>query len=155
MSCENDNHRVCFDGSSYDGGYILDIEDIKEIIKSDYYTDDYFDWPWFNFCPTCGLKLNKEKILSKLRIEKEQMPEFYITFGQQYRQEKHPVSYVHPDGYVKIIAKDADQARAKAFEVFGKRWSFFYEEVPKAEHFPLGVLETLYLDNPLVRWLKK
>jgi hypothetical protein len=68
------------------------------------------------------------------------MPNFYVTFGQQYRHEPHPVSKnIHPDGYVKIDALTLSEARDKAFEMLGYKWSFIYEEKEfKFEYFPKG-----------------
>lgn len=53
---------------------------------------------------------------------------FRVTFGVQYRTERHPVfEWITPDGYVIIVAKDEPAARAKAHEVFGDKWAFIYD----------------------------
>lgn len=68
------------------------------------------------------------------------MPNFYVTFGQQYRHEGHPFSRkIHPDGYLKIEAVDYATARAEVFQLIGSRWAFMYnEESFEPEYFPRG-----------------
>lgn len=51
---------------------------------------------------------------------------YYVTFGVQYRTEKHPQG-MHPDGYVLIIAGDIEDAREAAHELFGEKWAFLYD----------------------------
>ena len=80
------------------------------------------------------------------------MKKFYITFGQKYRHDKHPmVDYADPDGYVVIYAKSSLLARKKAFETFGKYWSNLYaEEDMDKSFFPKGILKILQITNALI-----
>lgn len=68
------------------------------------------------------------------------MPNFYITFGQVYRDRSHPTSKnIHPDGYVRIEAETCTEARDKAFDLFGNRWFTAYtEEEFNFHYFPMG-----------------
>lgn len=76
------------------------------------------------------------------------MPEFYLTFGQKYRTERHPQSvndvYPHPDGYGVIEAEDYETARAKVVEVFGLQWAFLYDHLrfdgQAKRYYPAGEL---------------
>lgn len=57
------------------------------------------------------------------------MPDFYVTFGQKYQQEPHPVaSWAHPDGYCRITAPDYEKAQKTAFAALGEYWAFMYPE---------------------------
>lgn len=79
---------------------------------------------------------------------------FRITFGQRYRTETHPAGeWIHPDGYVIIVADDEQIARDKADAVFGKEgWSMIYDDLdvlkgrfnPKNEHYKHGVLAVYF-----------
>ena len=67
------------------------------------------------------------------------MKEFYVTFGDRYRRESHPVcGWVHPDGYLVIEATDHDTARQAAFNVTGGKFAFMYQDQPDLQYFPLG-----------------
>ena len=68
---------------------------------------------------------------------------FFLTFGQQYRQERHPFGG-HPDGWFEVEAESEDQAREKIFEAMGPRWSFLYNEDDfTADYFPRGKIGEL------------
>jgi hypothetical protein len=55
---------------------------------------------------------------------------FCITFGQD-----HPLR----DGWIEINAVDSMDARNKAFETFGRHWSFIYSNLEfNPKYFPLG-----------------
>lgn len=74
------------------------------------------------------------------------MPEFYVTFGDQYpTREAHPTfPQAHRDGWLTVIAGDISVARAIAFERLGQKWSFIYasdDDLWKPEFFPLGELD--------------
>lgn len=68
------------------------------------------------------------------------MSEFYFTFGQQYRQERHPAGG-HPDGWFTIDAPDADSARTKMFEICGPKWAMQYDKQPDRELYRRGELK--------------
>lgn len=56
------------------------------------------------------------------------MPTYYITFGQKYRDEPHPVNpAAHPDAYACVSAPTFDAARRQAFELFGPHWANIYD----------------------------
>ena len=61
------------------------------------------------------------------------MSRYYVTFGQKYRQEQHPVlgaayGCAVPDGWVVFEADDEAQARNKIFAALGHAWAFVYDE---------------------------
>ena len=69
------------------------------------------------------------------------MNKFYVTFGQKYHREIHPVlgDSVDPDGYCVVVAENEKEAREKTFEVFGGFFCFIYgEEEFEPEFFPHG-----------------
>ncbi len=79
---------------------------------------------------------------------------FYLTFGQKYRSERHPATrknqIIHPDGYVKIRAEDIGTARKLAFSRFGNKWAFLYTEydfVKIKNMYPFGELFTIKQDG--------
>lgn len=70
------------------------------------------------------------------------MKTFYVTFGQKYRHEPHPVlPEAHPDGYLAIEADTEEQARAKAFELTGGKFAFMYQTEPERAFYPLGEID--------------
>lgn len=76
------------------------------------------------------------------------MPEFIITFGDQYRREPHPTfPAAHPDGFVTIEAADIARARAIAFDRFGQKWSMAYSK----EEFESDESRRLYTRGELGR----
>jgi hypothetical protein len=72
------------------------------------------------------------------------MSKYYITFGQKYRTEPHPILGICcADGYVVVKAEDMKQARDFVFTTFGTAWSNIYAEnydfaMPINELFPMG-----------------
>lgn len=55
------------------------------------------------------------------------MKKFYVTFGQKYRREAHPLQpWVHPDGWLLVCADDEDTARAAAVSCVGQFFSNIY-----------------------------
>ena len=80
------------------------------------------------------------------------MPNFYLTFGQKYRHEPHPLGG-HPDGWFTITAPDKSHARELIFQLCGPQWAFLYSEREfDATHracYPLGELKLIdYNDFP-------
>ena len=71
------------------------------------------------------------------------MNKHYITFGQVHA---HQVGekYFHKNLVGVIYAGDYTQARMLAFQIFGNKWCFLYEEADWDEadmrHFPDGYL---------------
>ena len=77
------------------------------------------------------------------------MKNFYVTFGRKYRTVGHPKArYIHPDGYVTIIAKDETEARRITMLEFGQHWASMYDdETLQKEYFPLGSLKTIQYEE--------
>lgn len=74
------------------------------------------------------------------------MSEFYVTFGSQYSYQPHPrFAIAHPDGWLTIVARGEEEARALAFDQLGERYSFIYGEDDKPT---LG----MYPRGELARW---
>ncbi len=60
------------------------------------------------------------------------MKTFYLTFGQQYPWR---------NGWVEVIAKDKETARAMVFQIFEGKWSMLYDEEKfNKGMFPAGKL---------------
>lgn len=72
------------------------------------------------------------------------MPNFYITFGDKYRHEEHPINEAcHPDGYAVIKADNMTRAREVAFKHFKQYWAFIYDENEFSPAlYPKGVIGT-------------
>ncbi len=70
------------------------------------------------------------------------MNKYYVTFGQKYRYEAHPVLGLVPDLPDKVLvlwAKDYESARAKVFKFLGSSFAFIYDEKElKSKHYPKG-----------------
>lgn len=57
------------------------------------------------------------------------MKQYYVTFGQKYRTDKHPTYRdAHPDGYYLIEAEDLETATLIAFATFNANWANIYSE---------------------------
>ena len=57
------------------------------------------------------------------------MKRFFVTFGQRYAREEHPVlPTAHPDVWLEVQAPHYDAARELVIEALGSRWSNLYEE---------------------------
>jgi hypothetical protein len=69
---------------------------------------------------------------------------FYVTFGQKYQREAHKVlAPAHPDGWLRVVAKNEIEARMVVMKKIGYQWSFIYGEdefLKMAEYFPRGEL---------------
>lgn len=76
---------------------------------------------------------------------------WFLTFGQQYRREPHPIGMgANPDGYVEVHAPDELAARKQVVELIGTAWSMLYseheffsednafEEMRVVDYFPAG-----------------
>lgn len=84
---------------------------------------------------------------------------FYITFGVQYSREPNNLygTEAHPywpgadgKGWVRIMARTAEQARHVAHAYFGDRYAFLYPEdrfdtTADREYYPLGELAVIEL----------
>ncbi len=70
------------------------------------------------------------------------MGTWYVTFGQQYPREPHPVLEVaHRDGWVEIEAPTWEEARARTTIELGSAWSAMYEDDDfDRSYYPLGCL---------------
>lgn len=74
--------------------------------------------------------------------------DFYLTFPQRFRdhEEEHlTFPAAHPDGYVRITARNYYEAREYAFATFGSEWCFLYSHdqfttQPQHVYYPLGEL---------------
>lgn len=70
--------------------------------------------------------------------------DYFLTVGQRYRTEFHPMG-LHPDGWMRIRAKDMNQAREKAFAAMGIQFAFIYKVEEFSFHLhprgELGVIE--------------
>ena len=57
------------------------------------------------------------------------MARYYLTFGQKYRREPHPLgASSNPNGYVEVYAPDELDARQQVVELIGSAWSMLYSE---------------------------
>lgn len=57
------------------------------------------------------------------------MSNWYLTFGQRYRHERHPLgTKIHPDSYVRVEAPSPVEARHQVWELIGSKWAFLYSE---------------------------
>lgn len=55
------------------------------------------------------------------------MPKYFLTVGQKYRDEPHPIG-LHPDHFYAIEALNYSDALAIVFNSIGNRWAFLYPE---------------------------
>lgn len=76
------------------------------------------------------------------------MVTYFVTFGQQYRHEPHPVlRSAHPDGWFEVRgAVDEMEARVVVAALLGTAWSFIYTAADFPRRlFPRGCVATLNL----------
>ena len=73
------------------------------------------------------------------------MKNFYVTFGSKYRSVGHPKArYIHPDGYVTVIAENEEEARKIVMLEFGNHWASMYDDATMVfDYFPRGNLKTI------------
>lgn len=65
---------------------------------------------------------------------------YYFTFGQDHTHRLNNVT-LDCDSVITITAPDQGSARGRAFELFGRKWSFCYaEDDMDLTHFPRGVV---------------
>lgn len=79
----------------------------------------------------------------------------YVTFGSRYRYERHPLEHwVHPDGWLRIVAPSLHLARARVFDLLGANWAFDYDDESfmrddeGVEFYPLGELAVFTRHGP-------
>lgn len=54
---------------------------------------------------------------------------FYVTFGQKYARETHPMfPDAHPDGWIEVEADTEYAARCVVVQKIGTGWSSIYSE---------------------------
>lgn len=76
------------------------------------------------------------------------MKEFVVTVGVQYGRETHPtLPGITGDHYVRIEARDEEEARRLACAVLDNRWAFIYplEEFDVQRWAPAGVFASITL----------
>ncbi len=79
---------------------------------------------------------------------KPTLKNFYLTIGQQYHYEPHPLG-LSPDQFCRIIAPDELAARNYAFAACGSKWAFLYtEEEFHPEYFPEGEAFSVTVSEP-------
>lgn len=74
---------------------------------------------------------------------------YFVTFGQKYRREKHPVLGdlpILPDGYFFIKAEDINEANEIAVQCFGIHYSSVYDISSSRHLYPAGLLGLLVKD---------
>ncbi len=64
----------------------------------------------------------------------------YVTFGQSHRHIVRGVEFDR-DTVAEIECETYDDGRAKAFDVFGPKFCFCYDEKPTMEFFPKGIVK--------------
>ena len=69
----------------------------------------------------------------------------YVTFGQRYRHQPHPLfTKAHPDGWLELRGfPTRDMARTVAFAITGGYHAFDYTEPPALSTYPAGPLATV------------
>lgn len=76
------------------------------------------------------------------------MSRYCFTFGQDHVHRAEGVT-LDCDSVVEIMAPDSESARAKMFELFGRKWSMQYDhDSINLSYFPRGIV--LRLDVPAV-----
>jgi hypothetical protein len=80
------------------------------------------------------------------------MIEYRLTFGQRYRTEiHHYFEGAHPDGWVTILARDYDHARAIAVAALAQQWSDLRPATDEdAALYPRGELLRLDGSDPVI-----
>lgn len=68
--------------------------------------------------------------------------EYRLTFGVHYSREPHPRGeWIHPDGWVTVVAASRGEARQVVVDLFGRYWSDLYDpESFNPAYFPRGEL---------------
>jgi hypothetical protein len=71
---------------------------------------------------------------------------FYVTFGQKYRREEHPLwPLAHPDGWLEVEAPSEKDARLLLHKALGKYWGFIYTNLESLtpSYYPRHCIGTL------------
>jgi len=78
--------------------------------------------------------------------------EFRLTFGVNYSRVVHPRGmWVHPDGWVAIVAPSHVEARAVVVDLFGRHWDDLYDaDAMDPALFPLGELLRIVVPHGLI-----
>lgn len=93
------------------------------------------------------------QILREMRDDRHlSMRNYFVTFGQKYRHEQHPVSLdgvrPHPDGWVLIRCGNQSIADRTAHALFGTRFSIVYSEETHSKHlYPMGELFSIKIEE--------
>lgn len=64
---------------------------------------------------------------------------YYITFGQTHTH-RIPNHTLDKDCVLAVEAESQEAARKKVFELFGPKWSMFYDKKPDMSYFPRGII---------------
>jgi hypothetical protein len=77
---------------------------------------------------------------------------FFLTFGVRYAKRSHPRgSWIHPDGWVEVVAADYHAARTVVIDLFGRAWSDLYREDEfDRSDYPRGLLMVLIAGDGLI-----
>lgn len=82
---------------------------------------------------------------------------FYVTFGQKYRREEHPILGMVPDlpdQWVRIEAHDEVAARSLAGVFFGQQWGFLYDEASFEKNYhPKGEYGVIRMNDKTSGWV--
>lgn len=84
---------------------------------------------------------------------------YRVTVSQRYRRDPHPAQHrhearIHPDGWIDVMAVDADDAARTANEKLNREWVGIYGDDCATFHekdFALGRLFTLTSDRLVPR----
>lgn len=84
------------------------------------------------------------------------MPKFFVTFGQKYFHDPHPLGDVaNPNGWVEVEAQNELDARKQVIGLIEDKWSMLYteeeftsekyafEEMRTMDYFPRGCTGTI------------
>lgn len=70
------------------------------------------------------------------------MTSYYVTFGQAHRHQVGGKIF-DADCVCRIVADDYFKARQKAFEMFGKKWCWIYQDFLDVgiDRYPRGLID--------------
>lgn len=82
-------------------------------------------------------------------MNEEDLVEFRVTFGVQYKHDPHPAGWPHADGWLTVVAPNETVARDEVYAMVGQRWSFIYApwdaRYPGKDKYPMGELRRVYV----------
>jgi len=83
------------------------------------------------------------------------MNKYYVTVGQRYRQEQHPLfPRAHPDGWITVHAESYNRAREGVEQVLGEHWSVIYSELSfHKDYFPKGEVGAIRFYDTAGSWV--